>query len=86
MDNDCDAKGRIFEEAATLLRKANYPLPDDFSFGRKLIVEAPEAGMKFFLAKPMDVATYVEHGVATLVLLVKMFLWKNNEMSMKCLI
>ncbi|GAK07254.1 LOW QUALITY PROTEIN: ATP phosphoribosyltransferase [Geomicrobium sp. JCM 19038] len=59
-------KGRIFEEAATLLRKANYPLPDDFSFGRKLIVEAPEAGMKFFLAKPMDVATYVEHGVATI--------------------
>ncbi|AXF56277.1 ATP phosphoribosyltransferase [Salicibibacter kimchii] len=57
-------KGRIFEEAANLLRNAGYPLKEDFSAGRKLIVEAPEAGMKFFLAKPMDVPTYVEHGVA----------------------
>ncbi|MBB6450339.1 ATP phosphoribosyltransferase [Geomicrobium halophilum] len=57
-------KGRIFEEAAELLRRAGYPLQDDFSAGRKLIVEAPDAGMKFFLSKPMDVPTYVEHGVA----------------------
>ncbi|SDI44367.1 ATP phosphoribosyltransferase [Natribacillus halophilus] len=57
-------KGRIFEEAAHLLRQAGYPLQEDFSAGRKLIVEAPEANMKFFLAKPMDVPTYVEHGVA----------------------
>ncbi|MFB4161709.1 ATP phosphoribosyltransferase [Geomicrobium sp. JSM 1781026] len=57
-------KGRIFEEAADLLRKAGYSLPDELSAGRKLIVEAKEAGMKFFLAKPMDVPTYVEHGVA----------------------
>ncbi|PSL42760.1 ATP phosphoribosyltransferase catalytic subunit [Salsuginibacillus halophilus] len=57
-------KGRIFDEAAELLRQAGYRLPDAFDDSRKLIVEAPEANMKFFLAKPTDVPTYVEHGVA----------------------
>ncbi|WP_026672313.1 ATP phosphoribosyltransferase [Alkalihalobacterium bogoriense] len=57
-------KGRIFEEAAELLRKAGYGLPQEFDDSRKLIVDAPEAGMRFILAKPMDVPTYVEHGVA----------------------
>ncbi|WP_018921930.1 ATP phosphoribosyltransferase [Salsuginibacillus kocurii] len=57
-------KGRIFEEAADLLRKAGFNLPEEFDDSRKLIVDAPEAGIKFFLAKPMDVPTYVEHGVA----------------------
>ncbi|WP_096202467.1 ATP phosphoribosyltransferase [Bacillus sp. FJAT-45350] len=57
-------KGRIFEEAADMLRKAGYELPAEFDDSRKLIVDAPEAGMRFILAKPMDVPTYVEHGVA----------------------
>lgn len=57
-------KGRIFEEAVALLRKANYPVPPEFEESRKLIIDVPEAKMRFFLAKPMDVATYVEHGVA----------------------
>lgn len=57
-------KGRIFEEAVSLLRQANYPLPPEFEDSRKLIIEVPEAGMRFILAKPMDVPTYVEYGVA----------------------
>ncbi|WP_251554925.1 ATP phosphoribosyltransferase [Neobacillus muris] len=57
-------KGRIFEEAAELLRKAGYKLPPEFDDNRKLIIEVPEEGLRFILAKPMDVATYVEHGVA----------------------
>ncbi|KAA0548803.1 ATP phosphoribosyltransferase [Bacillus sp. BGMRC 2118] len=57
-------KGRIFEEAAELLRKAGYPLPLEFDESRKLILSIEEANMKFILAKPMDVVTYVEHGVA----------------------
>lgn len=57
-------KGRIFNEAVDLLRRANYPIPPEFDESRKLIIEAPEAGMRFILAKPMDVPTYVEHGVA----------------------
>ncbi|MFF2446896.1 ATP phosphoribosyltransferase [Neobacillus sp. NPDC058068] len=57
-------KGRIFEEAVELLRKAGYKLPPEFDDSRKLIIEAAEEGLRFILAKPMDVATYVEHGVA----------------------
>lgn len=57
-------KGRIFEEAVDLLRKAGYKLPPEFDEGRRLIIDVEEAGMRFILAKPMDVPTYVEHGVA----------------------
>ncbi|WP_080844059.1 ATP phosphoribosyltransferase [Cytobacillus gottheilii] len=59
-------KGRIFTEAAELLRKAGFPLPPEFDDSRKLIIDVPEAQFRFILAKPMDVATYVEHGVADL--------------------
>jgi ATP phosphoribosyltransferase len=59
-------KGRIFEEAVSLLRKARYPLPPEFEESRKLIIEVPEAQMSFILAKPTDVPTYVEYGVADL--------------------
>ncbi|MFC0274650.1 ATP phosphoribosyltransferase [Metabacillus herbersteinensis] len=57
-------KGRIFEEAADLLRKAQYQLPPEFDESRKLILDVPNEQIRFILAKPMDVATYVEHGVA----------------------
>ena len=57
-------KGRIFEEAAALMQEAGYRLPPELDESRKLIIEVPEENMRFFLAKPMDVATYVEHGVA----------------------
>jgi ATP phosphoribosyltransferase len=57
-------KGRIFEEAVELLRKAGYQLPPEFDASRKLIIEIEAEGLRFILAKPMDVPTYVEHGVA----------------------
>lgn len=58
-------KGRIFEEVVSLFHQAGVPLPDDFSeTSRKLIIPAGNAGLTFFLAKPTDVPTYVEYGVA----------------------
>lgn len=59
-------KGRIFEEAADLLRQAGYELPPEFEDSRKLIIDVEEERFRFILAKPMDVPTYVEHGVADL--------------------
>ncbi|MBD3108565.1 ATP phosphoribosyltransferase [Bacillus sp. AGMB 02131] len=59
-------KGRIFEDAADLLRAAHFQLPPEFDDNRKLILEIEEEKLRFILAKPMDVATYVEHGVADL--------------------
>lgn len=58
-------KGRIFSETVELFRSAGIPLPTDFSeSSRKLIIPLEEAGFTFFLAKPTDVPTYVEYGVA----------------------
>jgi ATP phosphoribosyltransferase len=57
-------KGRIFEEAVELLRNAGYRLPPEFDESRKLILDVEEERLRFILAKPMDVPTYVEHGVA----------------------
>lgn len=57
-------KGRIFEDAAELLRAAGMQLPPEFDDNRKLILEVKEENIRFILAKPMDVATYVEQGVA----------------------
>ncbi|MEY8344220.1 ATP phosphoribosyltransferase [Niallia circulans] len=59
-------KGRIFEEAADLLRDAGFRLPAEFDDSRKLIIEVEEENFRFILAKPIDVPTYVEHGVADL--------------------
>jgi ATP phosphoribosyltransferase len=59
-------KGRIFEEAVALLRKAGVPLPKEFDESRKLIIPVADAHLAFFLAKPADVPTYVEYGVADL--------------------
>ncbi|AST93292.1 ATP phosphoribosyltransferase [Sutcliffiella cohnii] len=57
-------KGRIFDEAVELLLAAGYDIPSDLQNSRKLIVDVPNENMRFILAKPMDVTTYVEHGVA----------------------
>jgi len=59
-------KGRIFTEAVELLRNAGFDLPPEFDDSRKLIIDVEEENFRFILAKPMDVATYVEHGVADL--------------------
>ncbi len=49
-----------------MLRRADYALPPEFTESRKLVIDVPEENMRFILAKPMDVVTYVEHGVADL--------------------
>lgn len=57
-------KGRIFEEAVELLRRAGLSIPPEFEDSRKLIIPVEEVGLDFILAKPTDVPTYVEYGVA----------------------
>lgn len=57
-------KGRILEEATKLMKRAGYSLPDELRESRKLIFEIPDEKLRLILAKPMDVTTYVEHGVA----------------------
>lgn len=57
-------KGRIYKKAAEMFRMAGLNIPQDVDESRKLVIPLPELGMEFIMAKPVDVPTYVEYGVA----------------------
>lgn len=57
-------KGRLGEKVYKMLAQAGYPCPELLEDSRKLIFENEEAGVRYFWAKPSDVAVYVEHGAA----------------------
>ena len=57
-------KGRLGDQVYSLLAGAGYGCPEDYNESRKLVVENPAAGIRYFLVKPSDVAIYVEHGAA----------------------
>ena len=57
-------KGRLGDKVYDLLAGIGYGCPEDYNATRKLVVENPEAGIRYFLVKPSDVAIYVEHGAA----------------------
>ncbi|MBP2001409.1 ATP phosphoribosyltransferase [Paenibacillus shirakamiensis] len=57
-------KGRIYKKASALFREAGLDIPLDVDDSRRLVVPIPELNMEFILAKPVDVPTYVEYGVA----------------------
>ena len=55
-------KGRLGDKVYNLLAGIGYGCPEDYNSTRKLVVENPAAGIRYFLVKPSDVAIYVEHG------------------------
>ncbi len=57
-------KGRLGEKVYAMFEKAGYPCPAIRENSRKLIFENPEAGVRYFWAKPSDVPIYVERGAA----------------------
>ena len=57
-------KGRLGDTMYNLLANAGYSADEDYNDTRKLVVENPAAGVRYFLVKPSDVAIYVEHGAA----------------------
>ena len=57
-------KGRLGDKAYKLLAGAGYSATEDYNNTRKLVVENPDACVRYFLVKPSDVAIYVEHGAA----------------------
>ncbi|MDA8352196.1 MAG: ATP phosphoribosyltransferase [Firmicutes bacterium] len=73
-------KGRIFTEALHLLKEAGFAMPEEMAENsRKLTVEVPEEGFTFLMVKPVDVPTYVEHGVADLGVVGKDILMEENR-------
>ncbi len=57
-------KGRLGEKVYSLFESIGYGCPDLLDGGRKLIFENPENKVRYFWAKPSDVAIYVERGAA----------------------
>jgi len=60
------SKGRIMDSTLDLMRRGGIPVPQDIDSSRKLILHSPQGEIRFILAKPVDVPTYVEYGVADL--------------------
>ncbi|MFZ7104801.1 MAG: ATP phosphoribosyltransferase [Peptococcaceae bacterium] len=56
-------KGRVLEEANILMKNSGM-IKEDVKEGRKLIIEDELNSIRFILAKPQDVPTYVKYGVA----------------------
>ena len=58
------SKGRLAEQALDLLEAAGYDCRAAREKSRRLILEDEKAGLRFIMAKPADVPTYVEYGAA----------------------
>ena len=59
-------KGRLGEKVYNILESAGYGCPALLEPNRKLIFENEQTGVRYFWAKPSDVAIYVERGAADL--------------------
>ena len=57
-------KGRLGEKVYKMFEAAGFSCPSILDESRKLIFENPEAHVRYFWAKPSDVAIYVERGAA----------------------
>lgn len=57
-------KGRLGEKVYNKLKAVGYGCPSIEENSRKLIFENEENGVRYFWAKPSDVAIYVERGAA----------------------
>lgn len=57
-------KGRLGEQAYSLMARAGYDCPALLEDNRKLTFENEQAGVRYFWVKPSDVAIYVERGAA----------------------
>ena len=57
-------KGRLGERVYDIFEAAGFPCPSLREQNRKLTFENEAAGVRYFWAKPSDVAIYVERGAA----------------------
>jgi ATP phosphoribosyltransferase len=58
-------KGRLADQTLELFSAAGLPLPGSDN-GRKLILESADGAVRYVMAKPSDVPTFVEYGAADL--------------------
>jgi ATP phosphoribosyltransferase len=58
------AKGRLQDDGLKLLAKAGIVVSDESIQSRRLLISDEANRIDFILVKPVDVATYVEYGIA----------------------
>ncbi|MDD4095604.1 MAG: ATP phosphoribosyltransferase [Oscillospiraceae bacterium] len=73
------SKGRLADQTLLLLEAAGYDCSAAKEDSRKLILEDTEAGLRFIMAKPADVPTYVEYGAADIGVVGKDTLMEENR-------
>ncbi len=73
------AKGRLADEALALLERCGMDLDLADVSSRRLILENKSKTLRFFLAKPGDVPTYVEYGAADIGFVGKDTLMEENR-------
>lgn len=71
-------KGRLGKKAYTILEQAGFTCDQINENTRKLIFENEKLGLRYFLAKPSDVAIYVERGAADIGIIGKDILLEYN--------
>ena len=57
-------KGRPMEQALDILAKVGITPAEDISKSRKLVFDTNQDGLSIMVLRGVDVATYVEHGIA----------------------
>jgi len=57
-------KGRLGNKVYRMLAAAGYDCPELLEDNRKLVFENEASGIRYFMVKPSDVATYVARGAA----------------------
>jgi len=76
------AKGRTADDVLPLWTRAGLPLPEAMEESRSLVFELTPLNaepLRFLLAKPVDVPTYVAFGVADVGVVGKDILLENNR-------
>lgn len=71
-------KGRLGDQVHEMLNEAGYECPAYADKNRELVIESPEAGIRYLLVKPSDVAVYVEHHAADVGIVGKDIIMENN--------
>ncbi len=72
-------KGRLMDKALELFDRAKIIETTNYGESRKLIIEDNKADLRYILAKPTDVPTYVEYGVADIGIVGKDVLKENKR-------
>ncbi|MFE5319389.1 ATP phosphoribosyltransferase [Paenibacillus sp. NPDC056579] len=66
-------------EVSALIRNLGCSIPDDFDESRKYFVPVAGTNLELILAKPIDIPTFVEYGIADIGIVGKEFLLEENR-------